>query len=221
MASKFTNFASRNADYLSVILMRLAVVIFLFLASAYLFSHILNFFTPFISESQMEHIFDSADVLQMLSILAIFGSILAYVFKVVVQREIEDSSRHFSEAQAFKSAGLTQYYAYLKLNNKDLDGIKTNDLLMGSINITEKALKLAEQLDGQRGRNEMLICSCKNNIAWFLADRGLEADAERALALAYYCYERIGKYPDHAYAWSTTKKFVEKKFSTTVNNSSS
>lgn len=75
----------------------------------------------------------------------------------------------------------------------------------------------ASKLDKEKSENEKLICWIKNNWAYYLAERrkckvSQKGDEDLARNYAKEAYEKIGKFPEHAEAWSDTYKFVQEQF---------
>lgn len=217
---------SRNVDGFVVNFMRISISVFMCVAAIHLW---INVFDQ--NYKDYPKIIENQDVLQLVSLFAIFGSVLAYIFKVIIQKEMVDENRHFTEAQVFKSGALTQYYGFkmfkiiesekkvtvVRNENKkeDEEELKSDDLLNKAIRLTRDALRIAERLNCKNSRNEILICTCKNNLAWYLAEKEINTPESRALIK--YCMERKTKYPNHAGAWLSTQAFVEKQFSKVEN----
>ena len=82
-----------------------------------------------------------------------------------------------------------------------------------AIQLTRGALNKAAGLDERQPENELRICGCKNNLAYYLADRQRSEDKEVARAYAKYLRERLSKFPGkHQKAWVDTYNFVLKRF---------
>lgn len=87
--------------------------------------------------------------------------------------------------------------------------------LESAIEITEGALDCANQL-GEK-EYEVSICLCKNNLAYYLAERhrqGMAKVGDKELARSYadYIYKRIAKYPLDRENWMDTCQFVWQQF---------
>lgn len=155
---------------------------------------------------------NKADFLTLLEIILGFIGIMGvgvYHFLFRNFSEKIDDGRRFTEAQAFKVDGLAQYYTFKQgemLGKRE----ETLEMLDSAIKITEKAARIAGRL-ADDPRNEVLICSCKNNLAYYLAERGFRSDKARAVALSEFCFKRKEKYPDKAGSWEDTWEFVNEK----------
>lgn len=89
------------------------------------------------------------------------------------------------------------------------------DYLQNAIKSATRALKFTKELDEKE--YEELICVCKNNLAYYLAERqkqgrAEEGDKELAKNYADYIRKRIGKYPHFKAAWADTCNFVDQHF---------
>lgn len=89
------------------------------------------------------------------------------------------------------------------------------DYLESAIKLTKRALDRANQL-GEK-EYEKLICDCKNNLAYYLAERYKEGrakmgDKELARSCVDYVYKRIAKYPHDKEEWADTCQFVWQQF---------
>ncbi len=151
--------------------------------------------------------------------------------------------RNFTRAQVETALGLSSYNQY-KNEVKRTDGMndvwkklskiqskredkesreaerKPTDVdmtcLQDAIASATRALGLLKGL--KEDKYEMLICICKNNLAYYLAEKrrrkGKIDEGEKKLAVEYatFIWERIQKYPDHKAAWADTYKFVGEQF---------
>ncbi len=93
--------------------------------------------------------------------------------------------------------------------------------LKQAIGETTIALKLSRDLP--EDKYERFICTCKNNLAYHLAEKkrkyGQTDEGEEKLAVEYaiFAWERIQKYPDRKVAWAHTYKFVTEQFPSKFN----
>ena len=171
--------------------------------------------------------------LEILSIPSIFGGVLAYIFKVVVQRNLEDENRHYTEAQMLKVGGTSAYHRFL-IYRDACPGRKTPQdtlaILHKARKDTEKGLRLANSLDGSSNRNELLVCVLKNNIAWYYKEElqyvknnftGVELDIlknkykskrDYVFCLINYVIKRAESHPDHDNNWRHTHNEIRKTF---------
>ena len=84
----------RNANDWVIFTMRFCIAIFFILSSFYLSIRILDIFGNFIPlENKLITLKQEIDIIELISLFTIFGGVLAYIFKVVVQRELEDENR--------------------------------------------------------------------------------------------------------------------------------
>lgn len=89
------------------------------------------------------------------------------------------------------------------------------DYLERAIERTMTALEVMKRLD--KKKYEEFICICKNNLAYYLAERqkhgrAEEGDEELAKSYADYIRKRIGKYPHNRKEWSDTCDSVDQQF---------
>jgi len=87
--------------------------------------------------------------------------------------------------------------------------------LQAAIKSTTRAIGTIKELD--KKKYDELICVCKNNVAYYLAERQKQGKAEKGdneLAKSYvrYIRKRIGEYPQRKAEWAGTCKFVEQYF---------
>ncbi len=239
-------------------ILKIMMIFFLLISSVYIFMHLFfykshtfiivdnvqddraSFITKSLKKiaesSAFTKVMDSQDVLQLISIFAIFGGVLAYIFQTIVKADLINENekakldnRRFTEAQAFKTIGLVGYYHYEMVReidekdeeeeNEDDDDIcgkedllNKNVLLDDAIKQTYKAMEFASELNEKDFNHGPLLYICKNNLAWYLAERKNENDAEEACALINDCIEKLHTYPTHAHAWKSTLCFVNERF---------
>lgn len=183
------------------VFLQLAITVFLVVATAYLGTKAIHYIGAI--DSGMIALNSSApqgasndgfnnqsdgSLLGILSIMGIFGGVLAYVFNAVIRREIEvkyeklgEEGRHFTEAQMLKTGGLTEYYKFtIQRDNpsKSIDPTKHNLILLKALNnaiyFTGDGIRILSQLDGEaekKERNELLMCILKNNFAWMYVEK--------------------------------------------------
>lgn len=83
--------------------------------------------------------------------------------------------------------------------------------LRNAISLTQLAWEeYGKKLDERK--YERLICGIKNNLAFYLAERGCTDDRDTALTFAQYIHEREPNYPRDAPIWLNTYTFVMKKY---------
>jgi hypothetical protein len=155
-----------------------------------------------------------------------------------VEKRIQNE-RNLAKAQNLKAGGVESYGIYVtyteisklylllrgvvdseKKKDKALYGavklaIKKNNeesrgYLDDAIKMTELAIKSFKKLDLDFQKiNDVVICICNNNLAFYLVLRGGKGDIARAEILAESIKENIRKYPDHASAWMDTLEIVD------------
>lgn len=85
---------------------------------------------------------------------------------------------------------------------------KRNELEI-AIEQSKKALRRAEGLDKKQRSFESILCVAKNNLAYHLAARNRTEDAEKAISLAKYAYDRAQDFDfEDSCSWIETYAFV-------------
>jgi hypothetical protein len=234
------NFETTQGNFKSIIALRVITIIFIAIATIFVLTRIINFFGIIpqrwiIYENQQKDFFlkginqedinkirlikedlnegKDGDLLGMLSILSIFGGLLAYIFNVIVRKDLEDRSkktqekmRHYTIAQALKGVAAIHYYRYLdKGKIKSLEKAEWH---------TEKGLRAAAELCklDNCSEHELLLCILKNNMACIIFRLKNKNRKYEALQLIDYAIERSQIYPDHADEWFDTRKKVINEF---------
>lgn len=228
----------QGANKITVMFLRIVVTVFLVVATGFVFTRVLNFIGAIpqrwiiygnqqinfsskgIDQKDFENIRlikenlnddKEGDLLAMLSILAIFGGILAYIFNVIVRRDLQNESektqermRHYTTAQSLKGLGILNYRRYMDT------GEKNKDLLEKAEEHTKKGLRSAIDLYKLENcpDHELILCILKNNMACMIFRKKEYARKHEALEYINYAITKSGNHPDHADEWFDTKKKV-------------
>jgi len=170
-------------------------------------------------------------------ILALAGAIGFVVFRLI-SREVESQLREalredervlregqiYTRVESMANTGLSFYEQYrtlsglkdyIKNKKKTPSEIDPMRYLNRAIERTTSALELAEELDEKK--YERIICICKNNLAYYLAERQKKGkaqpgDKELAKKYAEYVRERMDKYPRLVASLADTCEFVKQQF---------
>jgi len=135
-----------------------------------------------------------------------FGSFDQYEAEMRQIKEIQNIWKKLSKIQPDQEDYNPEY--------QPTDVVKTH--LEDAITSTTRALNLMKQLD--EDKYESFICTCKNNLAYYLAEKkrveGKIDELESKLSVEYatFIWERIQKYPSHKANWADTYEFVRKQF---------
>lgn len=158
------------------------------------------------------------NLLAMLSILAVFGGMLAYIFRIVVREDLkndqkkeEEKMRHYATAQAMKGLSVLQLYRYEDAQERDKSG---KAWLEKAEKHTQKALIAALNLcllDDNK-EYELIVCMTKNNMAWIIYRKGDHSRKYEALEYSNYAVNKAQNHPEHADAWIDTNKKVRHAF---------
>lgn len=91
---------------------------------------------------------------------------------------------------------------------------RTNkNLLNKLIARAESVLEATENFDeNTKIKHEEFICICKNDLAYYLAERKDPKDKERVRAYLEDIIEKRKKYPRFAFEWVHTCDFIKKQF---------
>lgn len=158
------------------------------------------------------------DLLTM--VLTIVGVIISGVFLIIydvlsktLQRSVE--SKAHNEIQREKASlyiriGYTYWNDFRNRNDpQDLEQ---------AIDITNEAFNIVKKMDEKE--NEELLCTIKNNLAYYLAlqpkEKRKSGDDKIARDYAKYAYDRISNYPKHKEDWTDTYQFVQNEFPSKV-----
>lgn len=148
-------------------------------------------------------------------ILTIAGLAIAaggYLVFQVLSTKIEKQALSAAETKRWRALatffvhdGFNQWVLYKNTSNKEY--------LDRAIDATETAYEFyASRLDQRRRENELIICTIRNNLACYYAERQLPEDKKIARDYAKYVYERIKKFPRSRTQWEETYNFVKTKY---------
>ncbi len=125
------------------------------------------------------------------------------------KKEMDKIRRKLAKLQSHLENNENSEAEYKPTNNTRMD------YLNHAIERTMKALEFMKKLDEKK--YEEWICICKNNLAYYLAERHNQrwtkpGDKELANGYADYVRERIAKYPSYRTEFADTCSFVDKQF---------
>lgn len=178
-------------------------------------------------------------LIDLVLITLAFAAAAGFGIHLLIRRDVEAraeeitaESKNVTSAEVHTSLGFVWYKHHVARvqDKKDTDktkqeksdqnsrpGDKAVDYLRFAIDETRIALEHANKLNEQR--HKVLICTCKNNLAYYLAEvnrigkkKVSIGDKELAIAYADYVHKAIGKHPDRRTAWSDTYDFVKSQF---------
>lgn len=90
---------------------------------------------------------------------------------------------------------------------------RSSEQLELAINMTRRALELhASKLDDRIAADEEIICHIRNDLAWYLAQRGTPEDQGLAWECIKYTHDRMHKYEERRKTWEDTYRFVSRKY---------
>jgi hypothetical protein len=69
-------------------------------------------------------------------------------------------------------------------------------------------------VDKDNWENEKLVCKIRNNLGYYLAERGRGEDKQLAIECSDYVNENLIKYPSFASDYQDTIDFIKSKYST-------
>jgi len=125
--------------------------------------------------------------------------------ETVVKKKV-DEEVHFAMATFFLELSYDCWEAY-EVKGKFQQGKR--DQLEKAITLSKKALKRAEHLDTKQRKFEKILCSTKNSVAYHLAVRDCDDDAEKAILFAKYAYDRRNDFDfEDSCHWMETYGFV-------------
>ena len=128
-------------------------------------------------------------LLEMLSIVAIFGTVLAFIFNVIIRKEYDDrykklerETRSFTEAHSLKVSGVTAYYRFLLYRDCAIRNKKTPNTILDIIDKalydTSTGIEIIQEINGVDTKNELLDCILKNNFAWINLEKWIFVNNE-------------------------------------------
>lgn len=164
---------------------------------------------------------EEGNLLELLSILSIFGGFLAYVFRVIVRQDMKNKTerttqemRHYTIAQSLKGLGLINYNRYLDTRKSDEDGDqeKAKNFLKKAEEHTKNALDSALEICKLKNSfdNKLILCILKNNMAWIIFTKKEKTRVVEALEYINYATARSEDYPKHAGEWQDTRSKILK-----------
>jgi hypothetical protein len=192
-------------------------VLFILVLLALLGGYIYSFIVPHPEVTEKYEIF--RDVLTIvLAIAALFIAAAGYcIYRYLDERitrhaiEAADSAAriegHFSSAYSLGQSGYIYWRTYKKT--------KDTDYLENAISFTELAYRHAIWLNEQQREHQRLICAIRNNLGYYLAERGKMEDGTLARECAAYIKRKIVDFPEARAMWEDTYSFILEKYPTT------
>lgn len=126
-----------------------------------------------------------------------------------LQTESASASRHEMTRGAARLFTHLGYVFWEKYKPRDKETLQYRDL---AIDITEQGLRYMSELPEKERENEELLCTIKNNLAFYLAARNKAKDKPLAKDYVEYILKRIQQYPAHKAAWLDTCDFVRRQY---------
>lgn len=147
------------------------------------------------------------DLLGILFALAGIAGVGVYLFIRTKIMENVEKERNLSKAEIYLNTAYSLWHTYAQTQ-------RTNkDLLDGIIKKAESAINVTEHFDeNTKLKHEGFICNCKNDLAYYLAERKDPKDKERVRAYLEDIIEKRKKYPRLAFEWVHTCDFIKKQF---------
>lgn len=120
-------------------------------------------------------------------------------------KEVAETERHYSSAYILTTSGYVYWLDYTKT--------KDNEYLEKAINLTERAYsEHSSHLDIQERKNQRLICVIRNNLGYYLAERGKKEDREFACECAEYIRSKIIDFPEVKGRFADTIAFIKQRY---------
>lgn len=152
----------------------------------------------------------------VLAILAIGMVIVGYSVYLVLEGrlKIESASAAALETAAgcirlFVHSGFIFWETYDKAEEKEIHYLEI------AIGLTERALLFFNELPDKEAKirkNDRLLCTIKNNLAYYYAERKQTEDSDLAKEYAEHIRKRISKYPEEKDNWLDTCDFVYQQY---------
>lgn len=134
--------------------------------------------------------------------IALLGAAMYVWISSALDKRVE---KKVNEQVNVASAKFYMELSYIYWGAYEVDGkfvkVKKSDLGL-AVEQSENALKKVNLLDEKKFESH--VCVAKNNLAYHLAVRKYADDAERAISLAKYAYDRVWKYD-----YKDTYRYVE------------
>ena len=150
------------------------------------------------------------DVLQIvLAVVAVAIAVLGYaIYQIVAQRLRIYAEEEIGSERRRTTAQLYTYVGFLRCTDFESSTPRNPGLLEDAIEATERAHIYASELDQRDPRNEQIVGTVRNNLAWYLARRGRIEDRGRAQGYAEYIHLRSGRFPEEREEWEHTYREV-------------
>jgi len=118
---------------------------------------------------------------------------------------VAETEMHKASGRLYTNIGLSYWTDYKITKNKEY--------LKQAIYLTEKAYSFhGSKLDERLRTNELLICTMRNNLAYYLAERKRPEDKEVARRYAEYIRQKMPNYPEYKERWNDTYNFVLRQY---------
>ena len=148
-------------------------------------------------------------VLTLLAIgVAVFGGGIYYI----LSRRIEERAKTAAYDEIMRgSARLMTHIGYVFWGKYKRRKEETQYLDL-AIEVTGYGLGYMSRLPEKKRENQRLLCTIKNNLAYYLATRNDPADKELAKQYAEYIRTKIQTFPDEKQRWLDTFNFVAQQY---------
>jgi hypothetical protein len=144
-------------------------------------------------------------------VMAIAGALLYMHIKnrlqIIAHSETEERGNKIA-ASLYNAMSYSFWLNYKTTNDSTYLEYAINFVKRGYEEYYEKIV------DKDNWENEKLLCKIRNNLGYYLAERGKEGDKEFVIECADYINENLVKYPSYAAEYQDTIDFIRKKYPT-------
>ena len=151
----------------------------------------------------------------VLTVVAITIAVLGYAIYRIVSRQLQRESA--SDARIEVTRGAARLYTHLGFifwKHYESDRSETHDLEL-AITMTERAHAYISELPEavvKNRENDLLLCTIRNNIAYYLAERKLQEDKPLAREYSEYLRNKVKEYRENRTDWLDTCDFVDSQY---------
>lgn len=149
----------------------------------------------------------------VLTVLAILVALIGYGVYQALSGRLKNESASISRVVMTRgSARLFTHLGYVFWGEYKQPHKEDRQYLNVAIALTEHGLRYMNELPEEERENEILLCTLKNNLAYYFADRKDPKDKELARDYVEYIRKRIQKYATHRTEWLDTCNFVKQQY---------
>lgn len=157
------------------------------------------------------------DVLAItLAVLAVIMVIVGYSLYQILSGRLQLESTSASRIETTRSsARLLTHTGFTFWKIHDESETKIPQYLDFAISLTDLGLQYFNELherEQKQRHNEELLCTIKNNLAYYLAERNRVEDKDLAKEYAKFIRQKSSQYPTRRAWWIETCDFVEKQY---------